>query len=596
VPLVALRHEVAWGVSDARARAEDLTLQAYLERVLEYNESVQVRMLELEISRQRLRGEKGIFEPTLATSYEHLDSYRPNTVEQRRQQYSAEYIENNNIFTAGVEMLASVGTRIRLASTFSDLNNNLQQSAIFGPARTNGEFMTFVGVNVVQPMLKNGGPDTTLAGIRLAAVASDVAFQDYRRQTMEVLSRAESLYWQLYFAQEQLRFLDESVAVAENLLKINRARQEVGSGSDLEVMEAESGLALRRSKQAEALQKLIEVSNGLISLYSTTIFETNRILRAVDSPAIHRASPQMFDCWRTAMGHNPDYLNQRKKVTGEEIRVGYTRNQTLPELNLRGSYGWYGLGENVDESWYDMASGEFPAWTVGVEFRVPLGGGMKTRGEYAQARLRRQQVLLQLHDIETQIVNGLDSAIRKVGYSLDNVSNYEQVVGFYQNLFDTQRQRLEVGAVDSQTLLETEARLFEAKNAVAESLVQHERAWLELELVQGTVLARRHMEMSQTDLERRTGTLLTKKYLSDDRYRGFLSELKTEFERQRPDYNPNTPTQQRAVDELHRTTEESRERERQSQEATRQLQQKALEVLRRFLEEQPQAPPNAPTK
>src|SRR5437870_890991 len=61
-----------------------LTVQEVVKRVVEFNESVQMKMLEAEISRKTLRAEKGIFEPAIVGSVDHIDSQRPNNVQEAR--------------------------------------------------------------------------------------------------------------------------------------------------------------------------------------------------------------------------------------------------------------------------------------------------------------------------------------------------------------------------------------------------------------------------------------------------------------------------------------------------------------------------------
>src|ERR1043165_9767727 len=63
------------------ARAEsrlttDLTLNEMIQRVLERNEGLQGRILELAIARKKHQAEKGIFEPDLVTSYDHVENKR----------------------------------------------------------------------------------------------------------------------------------------------------------------------------------------------------------------------------------------------------------------------------------------------------------------------------------------------------------------------------------------------------------------------------------------------------------------------------------------------------------------------------------------
>lgn len=569
----------------------ELTLREYVRDVLSYNESLQARALELAISRSRQQGEAGIFEPELVTSYQRIQNDRPNTVEQQRQQFSSSFSEENNLYQAGLESLAPTGARIRLGYSLSDLRNNLQTNVFLGRSTTNGEFLTFVGLTVTQPILKNAGYDVAMAGIRLAAVTSDVAFEEYRRFLMEAVTRAEAYYWQLYFAQEQHRFFAESVAVAENLLRDNREKVRVGKSSELEVKEAEAALALRRSKLEEAEQKLVETSNSLLALSSAMVIETNLLLRAVDRPRESAESADMFTALSRAMELNPDYRAQRRRAVAEEIRLGYARNQKLLQVDVKGSVGWYGLGEDFGSSWQDAESGDWPSWSLGLEMRLPLGGGRKARKEYEQAQFRDRQAQLVLQDLEIQMVNGLDSAIRKVQGARQNTANYRKVVEFYEALIATQQERVAVGQIDSQRLLETEEKLLEAKSYVAESLVMHERALLELELFQGTVLVNRHLDLSRDQLEARTAELLRNGVRERRGYDLFVGQLRQALEQKDPAYNPNTPRQEEALDVLQQTYEEMRRPAPLADHTQPEVLRQALEELRKQLEQTPETRP-----
>src|SRR6185436_13032185 len=93
------------GFQFAPARAESssprtgevgLTLKELLQRVLDYNESLQVRMLQVEIARKSIKAERGIFEPELVGNVGHEDNKRPNTVEQQSNlQGATEFNERN---------------------------------------------------------------------------------------------------------------------------------------------------------------------------------------------------------------------------------------------------------------------------------------------------------------------------------------------------------------------------------------------------------------------------------------------------------------------------------------------------------------------
>jgi outer membrane protein TolC len=271
------------------------------------------------------------------------------------------------------------------------------------------------------------------------------------------------------------------------------------------------------------------------------------MLRAVDPPQVRETQHSFFEVWRAAYDLNPEYHVQRFRVLQEANRLGYARNQRLPELNLKGSYGLNGLGETPGDSWNDIEMGGFPSWNVGVELRVPLAGGIKTGNDLAAARLRYQSSQLTLREVETQMVNSLDTALHKIQSARESVRGYRTVQGFNQSVFDSSLARLEVGKVDSRRVLEIEAELLEARNSVAEALVQFERAELELELMQGAVLKNRSLDLPQRELSARTSQLLRRAGLNDVRVQEVVRQIQLDSSRSpNPSTLVETPAQIKA--------------------------------------------------
>ncbi len=514
----------------------DLTLRDFLQMVIERNESLQVRVLELKIAQKRFKSERGVFEPEALLSYDRVENERENTTEQRRSSGVFTFDEENNIYHAGVEALIPTGARIQLGYFLRDLRNNLQDpplGTIF-TNRTRGEFQTFAGISLTQPLLKNAWFSATLSNIRLAALASDVAYQEYRRQMMRVVATAEAAYWNLYLAQEQVRFLRESTALAESLVRDNEARLQAGRGSELEVLEATAGLAQRKSKLAEAEQNYFETTAQMLTLISQVAPESTPVLRPIDAPSGSGVLPQFAESGKIAFETNPDYLGQVKRMEQENVRIAYARNQRLPQVDLKASYGLNGLGPDPQSSWDDVQHRGFPSVSAGIEWRIPLGGGIRARNDLDAAKLRKQQALVTLKEIETQILNGLDTALRRIRSTHGAIGDHEQIVAFNRSLLDTELDRLEIGRIDSRRVLEVEASLFEARNAVVEAQVQNERARLELELVQGTVLKSRNLDLPQKEIERRTADLLRQAGISKQQYRDLLKDLRLTYEERKP--------------------------------------------------------------
>ena len=497
----------------------ELKLADYLQQVLQHNEAIQAQLLEAEANRRKARGELGIFEPNLTASLLRVSNQRTNNVQEQASQNGQGYFsERNTIYDGGLESLVPTGAKIRLGATQSDLVNNVNPNpfaGIFGPTTNvfTQQYQTFVGATVTQPLLKNAGFRSTLAAIRLAALESDIAFQQYRRKLMTTIYQSEGAYWNLYYAQEQVRFFDDSVAVAQNVLDDSREKLSAGQGAELDVMEAQSALALRNTKRNDALQNYFDAVGHLRMLTGDWPVPDRKgsslpTLRAADAPGETNAPLSYAESFAEAFVLNPDYLIQREKMNQENVRLGFARNQMLPELNLKAGYGYNGLGATPGESWNVAVSQDYPSWSVGVELIVPLGGNIKGRNAHSAAQLGLQEAYLNLKGAMTQIANSLTASIQKAQAWQQSIQSYKAVVHYNEELLKTELERLKAGTVEAHKVLEVEADLLDSRQELANALARYRRALLEVELNSGTILKQRGLDLTREELKQQTTRLL----------------------------------------------------------------------------------------
>jgi outer membrane protein len=493
----------------------ELSLNDYRNMVLQRNETLQAQMLETEASRHKAKSTYGAFEPLLEASVTREINQRTNNLQQQAAQSDQPtFSERNNIYDSGIESLLPSGAKIRLGYTLSDLDNNINLTGLpLTNAPFTRQFQTFVGVTFDQPLLKDGGFSTTLAELRLAAMDSDIAFQQYRRQLMLTISRAESAYWNLYFAQEQLHFFDESVAVAQNVLADSRQKWQAGQGAELDMMEAQSDLALRETKRNDALQSYFDAVGAMQAMAGGSL--TPRIngldepqLHATDVPAPTNAPVSYFDVAEASMELNPDYLIVEQKLRQEQVRLGVAKNQVLPQLDFKAAYGYNGLGNSPSESWNVAASQDYPSWSVGFELIVPMAGNIKNRNLLHANQLSLQEAYLNLKGEQEDITSRLNTAIHKSAAWEQSIQSCQTVVHYNEELLQTEQQRLKAGRVDGHRVLEVEADLLDSRQELANSLVQYRCSLLELELTSGSLLKNRNLEITKNELKQQTASFM----------------------------------------------------------------------------------------
>jgi hypothetical protein len=147
-------------------------------------------------------------------------------------------------------------------------------------------------------------------------------------------------------------------------------------------------------------------------------------------------------------------------------------------------------------------------------------------------------------------------------------------------LLTSQMERLKVGRLDSRTVLETEEKLFEARIAELENMVQYQKAWLEMELVTGSTLVLRNLDTTKPQLQARTTAYLQGR-LSDAALEKYSREAAKQYYE---DLSPNSLTTRKALDTLHQ------ELKNQDLENER----KAVETLRKKIDDMEAAPGHAP--
>lgn len=478
----------------------ELSLADSRELVIRQNLEIASQRLQLQGAQALYEGEKRAFwEPVLVLSGQRERNERENNTEQFISQGVEDFEETNSIYQLAVEQPIGTGGDLRFSYVLRNLQNNLrEQRDLEGIER---EYEGFMGLVLTQPLLRNAGMNMSRAMIRMAREESEVAFQEWRRQMMQAIGSAEAAYWDLEIAQRRVALREASVRVAEQVLEDNRARLEAGRGAEVEVQQAEAGLAVRQTQLLEARQALVESSNRLRTFFSESIRDRGLLIRASDSPELRDITVDPLPLFDEALMLHPDILIRKHRRAQQEIRTEYTRNQQLPEVNLTGSYGFNSLGETSSDAVSEAWGGDFVSWSVGIQVRMPLGGNARGHGEYEASRLRLQQEETGLRATEIALMNQLSTSVRRVENNLAQARNYQRVAALNAQLLETELARLEAGQSDSRKVLDTEERLTEALEAEATSVTRFMVGLLELDLSSGTLLRTRDMDPMLAELD-----------------------------------------------------------------------------------------------
>jgi outer membrane protein TolC len=474
-----------------------ISLTELIRRVVVQNQQIQIQKAQWDIKQAEEAGTHAIFEPEFVSSAEYEDNSQRNTVQESINRLGEDvYTERNWDYNFTLEGLVPTGGKVSLDYELRDLSNSVTKSA----ANEDNEYQMYLGLNLRQPLLKNAGIETTKTAIRVAQSESQASFQEYRQEMMRKVSEAANIYWDFYRAQENLILIQESLRIADKILTDNRQRHRTGKMAKTEVLEAMAGVVSRRALFSEAQQKHREAANRLSKVLSVPPSQAGLRFEATDKPVVDKLDFDNQKILQNAFELQPVYLEARERLEEADIKLAYAKNQRWPELDLIASYGFNGLDFSRGGSWDQIKNGDYETWSVGIEFRVPIGGGIKTRSDLRKAKLEIKSQLLELKDIEVIVTNNIDTALHRISSAEEQRQYADGVVELRKRLLDAELARLDAGKSSTRLILEKEDDYRNAKEFALKNNVELQIALTELELADGTILLNYDVEIMEIEL------------------------------------------------------------------------------------------------
>ncbi len=474
--------------------ANAMNFAEFISKLVAQNERIQSGRLQWGIASTAVTNAESEFQTTFSASYKREGSKTRNTVEEALARSSlAEYEKLDDTYDVVFSKKTGTGATVQFSSTLAELRNSLQ------PSSFESERKSFVGVSVSQPLLKNGWWGSNLARIRMSERDRGIAYQRYRQEVMQILNRGSSYYWDLYLNQEIKNIVEESLVITEKLFKDLELRESIGRASRTDVLDAGSGVSLRKALLVQSSRSLQLAESRLASLL---VERRLNLVGGKTATEEFSVNPTKFDrarMIRTTLAVNPNYLASLEQAEKEDIRIVYATNQRYPELNLLATYGLNGLGDSNNSSIKDLEMKDHPTWVVGLQLKVAVGRDKKTTSELAAAIMHKQEALLNVKAAEVAAINTIDSAINEVESLYDEYLQVEAVRISNQQLFEIELDRQRTGSSSVRLVLEREMELNLATKGALEVSVAHQMALISLRILDGTLLAELGLNENEPD-------------------------------------------------------------------------------------------------
>ncbi len=275
--------------------------------------------------------------------------------------------------------------------------------AIPGFTTINPTYTSGLAASFTQPLLRNFGRAANERLVVQARISRDSSSYDFVRAVQSAINLAENAYWDLVYADENLRAKQEALDRAKDLNRITQIKIDVGALAPIDIVQTEVTIAQREQDIITAEGLIGDAEDRLRRLLNVqSLPDWDRPIVPTDRPTReslqHGFQAEVDAGFKRALETRPEVKQALLTIESKKVTRAYTKNQLMPRLDLSGSYGFNGLGAqallqnsdgtltqlNYSDALQDLAHRTYPAWTLGVTFVVPIGNNV-ARGNDALA-------------------------------------------------------------------------------------------------------------------------------------------------------------------------------------------------------------------
>ena len=362
---------------------------------------------------------------------------------------------------------------------------------LFNPAYTGGLAFT-----LTQPLLRNAGMEINQTFIKIAQNNANIEEQVFFDRVLTVIATVEQTFWELVFANENLKVGQSALKAAEELLAGNRAKAKAGVMAVVEVLQAEAGVASRVEQILIAEKAIQDQEDQVRRLLNPNEQDLRRDVRLLplDQPVQALEAISLEEAIDIAIERRPEVLQANKNIETSDLNTKFAKNQLLPSLAAQGTVGLAGLGGGVNDMVERNFGGNFYNYGGGLVLSYPLGN-RAAWSQYNKRQLEARNAKASLQSVRQQIIVGVKEAVRRVQTDFRRIETTRSARILAEKQLQAEQERFKVGLSTTIFVLQFQRDLAIARGNELRAIVDYNKSLSNLSRHKATTLERYRMTM-----------------------------------------------------------------------------------------------------
>ena len=378
---------------------------------------------------------------------------------------------NNPAIQQSLRKWGAAKARVTQEAAWDDLKvSGNSRAARFVDVAPNAFTDQMVSVEQVVPLTGKN-----LVRARIAAADAVAAFEQARREQLDVLAKTRAAYFRLVNAQAQLELNRKNLVSLRQIAEVSRSRYEVGKSNAAEPLAAEVEASKLLESEQDILRNISAEQWRLNVLMNRDAFAPLGQPEETQIKSLHISMEQSREL---AVANRPEIKIAQAKVDTERSRLDLSRRNWIPDPAIK-----------VEAQRYNDSAQAASEVDAGVSFTVPW----VNPGKYSAAvREAKENLAAARHEFErtnAESLGALRDAIEKVHTTKHHVDLFrEKLVPQARQAFEANQFAYETGKASFLEWITAQRNLRDLEAMGQQHIADYHMAMAELEAVIGADL------------------------------------------------------------------------------------------------------------
>ena len=486
-----------------------ITVDEAVRMGLDHNVDLKADRLDPQISDTRVAAAAGAFRPSINTSVQSNNQLQPPTSFLIPTATRTDVVTSNAGFA---QRLPWFGTTYNVGWSTSHTNSNSFLNS-YNPLLQSG-----LSMNVSQPLVRDLFIDAARQQLAVTRTNRDIADTRLQESVVHTTAGVKAAYWNLVSARFTVDARRSALELAQELVRVNKAKVDVGSSPPLDLVSAQAEVASNQEQLIIAETSVKQSEDRLrVLIFDPTVRDNWNIqLDTIDSPPVGTAALDVDVAITKALDARADVQRVRKDIINADTAVKYAGNQRLPDVRLNASYQASGLGgtqvlrtggfpgtivgpgavTDFGSVLGQLFAHDYPTWAAGVSVTYPIGGGTE-QANYARTKLERSQADERLKSAQAKAIQQIRDAAWKIEMNAKRIETTRAARELAEQRLDAERKRFEVGMSTSFLVIQAQRDSAQAKTNELGAVLSYDLSLVDYEALQQAGPAGQSSQSSQ---------------------------------------------------------------------------------------------------